>query len=230
MDTLQQHEVFEMEVLAKMNSAKLLDPLVFGGGSMLRLCHELNRYSVDLDFWFVKEISQKGFFEKIRKSLEIDYELTDAQVKHCTLLFELRSPRYPKRLKIEIRREQQESDYQEKIAFSRFSTRQVVLKSHTLDQTMKNKIDAFLNRAEIRDCFDIEFLLRRGVALPFKDPGPNPAFQEKLDHLTERDFKVKLGSILESDLREYYVRDKFSYLKEKLASIVLKPQLGRIFL
>ena len=222
MDTLQQHEVFEMEVLDKMNSAKLLDPLVFGGGSMLRLCHELNRYSVDLDFWFVKEISQKGFFEKIRKSLEIDYELTDAQVKHCTLLFELRAPRYPKRLKIEIRREQQESDYQEKIAFPRFSTRQVVLKSHTLDQTMKNKIDAFLNRAEIRDCFDIEFLLRRGVALSFKDPWPNPAFQEKLDHLTERDFKVKLGSILESDLREYYVRNKFSYLKEKLASMALK--------
>jgi hypothetical protein len=223
MDTLQQHEVFEMEVLDKMNSAKLLDPLVFGGGSMLRLCHELNRYSVDLDFWFVKKISQKGFFEKIRKSLEIDYELTDAQVKHYTILFELRSPRYPKRLKIEIRREQQESDYQEKIAFSRFSTRQVVLKAHTLDQSMKNKIDAFLNRAEIRDCFDIEFLLRRGVALPFKDPGPNLAFQKKLDHLTERDFKVKLGSILESDLRKYYVRDKFSYLKEKLASIALKP-------
>jgi len=144
-------------------------------------------------------------------------------VKHYTILFELRSPRYPKRLKIEIRREQQESDYQEKIAFSRFSTRQVVLKAHTLDQSMKNKIDAFLNRAEIRDCFDIEFLLRRGVALPFKDPGPNLAFQKKLDHLTERDFKVKLGSILESDLRKYYVRDKFSYLKEKLASIALKP-------
>ena len=223
MDTLQQHEVFEMEVLAKMNSAKLLDPLVFGGGSMLRLCHELNRYSVDLDFWFVKEISQKGFFEKIRKSLEIDYELTDAQVKHYTILFELRSPRYPKRLKIEIRREQQESDYQEKIAFSRFSTRQVVLKAHTLEQTMKNKIEAFLDRAEIRDCFDIEFLLRRGVELHFKDHGPFMAFQKKLDHLTERDFKVKLGSILESDLRKYYVRDKFSYLKEKLAQMVLKP-------
>jgi hypothetical protein len=87
---------------------------------------------------------------------------------------------------------------------------------------MKNKIDAFLNRAEIRDCFDIEFLLRRGVELHFKDHGPFMAFQKKLDHLTERDFKVKLGSILESDLREYYVRNKFSYLKEKLASMALK--------
>ena len=31
---------------------------------------------------------------------------------------------------------------------------------------MKNKIEAFLDREEIRDCFDIEFLLRRGVDLP----------------------------------------------------------------
>jgi len=222
MDTLQQHEVFEMEVLAKMNSAKLLDPLVFGGGSMLRLCHELNRHSVDLDFWFAKKIAPDRFFEKIRKALEINFEITDAQMKHYTLLLELRSPKYPKRLKIEIRREQQESDYQEKIAFSRFSVRQVVLKAHTLEQTMENKIDAFLNRGEIRDCFDIEFLLRRGVELHFKDHGPFMAFQKKLDHLTERDFKVKLGSILESDLREYYVRNKFSYLKEKLASMALK--------
>jgi hypothetical protein len=25
--------------------------------SVLRLCHELNRYSVDLDFWFIKTVS-----------------------------------------------------------------------------------------------------------------------------------------------------------------------------
>jgi hypothetical protein len=223
MDTLQQHEVFEMEVLDKMNSAKLLDPLVFGGGSMLRLCHELNRYSVDLDFWFAKKIAQDRFFERIRRALEIDFEITDAQVKHYTLLLELRSPIYPKRLKIEIRRELKASDYQETIAFSRFSTSQVILKAHTLDQTMENKMDAFLSRGEIRDCFDIEFLLRRGVELHFKGQASFLAFQNKLDHLTERDFKVKLGSILERDLREYYVRDKFSYLKGKLAQLVLKP-------
>ena len=43
-----------------MKSTKLLDPLVFGGGTMLRLCHDLNRYSVDLDFWFLKKISQEA--------------------------------------------------------------------------------------------------------------------------------------------------------------------------
>ena len=44
MDIFRQHEVFEIEVLDKMNSAKLLETLVFGGGTMLRLCHELQRY------------------------------------------------------------------------------------------------------------------------------------------------------------------------------------------
>ncbi len=50
MDTLKRHEVFEIEVLERLKSAKMLEPLVFGGGTMLRLCHEINRYSVDPDF------------------------------------------------------------------------------------------------------------------------------------------------------------------------------------
>jgi len=220
MDILRQHEVFEIEVLEKMNSAKMLDTLVFGGGSMLRLCHELNRYSVDLDFWFVKKISQNDFFDKCRKTFEKDYEITDAQMTHYTILFELRSARYPKRLKIEIRREWKECDFQQIIAFSRFSTKQVILKAHTLDQTMNNKIKAFLDRGEIRDCFDIEFMLRRGVEIPLKDKGQSIAFQKKLARLKDRDFKVKLGSILESDIRGYYVTNRFRFLQEKLVSIV----------
>lgn len=221
MDILRQHEVFEIEVLEKMNSAKMLEPLVFGGGTMLRLCHELNRYSVDLDFWFVKKTSKDAFFDTGRKTFEKDYEITDAQMKRYTILFELRSARYPKRLKIEIRREWKEVDYQQTIAFSRFNTKQVLLKTHTLDQTMKNKIEAFLDRGEIRDCFDIEFMLRRGVEIPFRDKGQYIAFQKKLNRLKDIDFKVKLGSILEDDFRKYYVTQKFRFLQEKLASILL---------
>ena len=137
MDILRQHEVFEIEVLDKMNSAKVLGPLVFGGGTMLRLCHELNRYSVDLDFWLIQSISEKSFFNRVLKVFDKDYEITDAEMKQYTLLYELRSGLYPRRLKIEIRGEQKDCDYQDKIAFSRFSTRQVILKAHTLDQTIK---------------------------------------------------------------------------------------------
>jgi hypothetical protein len=221
MDIFRQHEIFEIEVLEKMNSIKVLEPLVFGGGSMLRLCHELNRYSVDLDFWMIKKISQKDYFERINKAFDKEYEITDSQMKHYTILFELRSAVYPKRLKIEIRREIRDCDFQEKIAFSKFSTKQVVLKAHTLEQTMKNKISAFLERGEIRDSFDIEFLLRRGVELPDFNKKHLNQFQKKLKGFKEIDFKVKLGSILENDIREYYFRNRFSYLEEKLAGIIL---------
>ena len=221
MDTFKQHEVFEIEVLDRMNSAKMLDPLVFGGGSMLRLCHELNRYSVDLDFWFVKKVSQNDFFDKGLKTFEKYYEITDAQIKHYTILFELRSAQYPKRLKIEIRRELKDWDYQQDIAFSKFSTKQVVLKTHTLDQTINNKIEAFLDRGEIRDCFDIEFMVRRGVEIPLKEEKESIAFRKKITNLKKIDFMVKLGSILEDDTREYYVTHRFRFLEDILTSMAL---------
>jgi hypothetical protein len=219
MDILKQHEIFEIEVIDILNSGKLLEPLVFGGGTMLRLCHELNRYSMDLDFWLIKPISQPDYFDKIQKACKKNYEITDAQIKQHTILVEIRSASYPRRLKIEIRREFKDWDYENAIAFSRFSARQVILKTFTLGQMMKNKIATFLDRREIRDCFDIEFLLRRGVALSFADAGQKKKFKEKITQLKDIDFKVKLGSILDPDDRTYYINNRFSFLKNKLAGV-----------
>ena len=228
MDIFSRHEAFEIEILDKMNSARALEPLVFGGGTMLRLCHELNRYSVDLDFWFIRETSQENYFDHLRKRFEKDYEITDAKIKHYSLLFELRTAKYPKRLKVEIRRALNECDYQSKIAFSKSSTRQVLIKAHTLEQTMKNKIQAFLDRGEIRDCYDIEFLIRRGVALPVGSEWGITKFRKKIARFKDMDFKVKLGSILEKDIREYYVENRFSFLEEKLLTVSDKKPLPGI--
>lgn len=222
MDTLRQHEIFEIEVLDRLKSLKMLDNLVFGGGTMLRLCHGLNRHSVDLDFWFIKETQQDVYFNAVQNAMEKIYEITDAQIKYYTLLFELRAPTYPKHLKIEIRREIKKCDYQEIIAFSSFSTRQVALKAHTLEQTMHNKIAAFLDRGEIRDCFDMEFLLRRGVEFPPLKGTQLKLIQKKIRLFKENDFKVKLGSIVDADAREYYNSNRFSYLDERLTAISTK--------
>jgi hypothetical protein len=222
MDTFRRHEIFQIEALDKMNSAKLLEPVVFGGGTMLRLCHELNRYSVDLDFWFIKRTAQQEYFDILQEAFKKHYEITDAEIKHFTLLLELRSADYPKRLKIEIRREMKEFDYQSKIAFSRYSTRQVFVKAHTLEQTMKNKIQAFLDRGEIRDCYDIEFLIRRGVDLPVGSAREVANLRKKIAGFKDIDFRVKLGSILEKDFRSYYNENKFSFLEEKLMAMIPK--------
>ena len=215
MDILKRHEIFEMEVLEKLKNGNFLRPLVFTGGTMLRLCYELNRYSADLDFWFIKKIDQKDYFKKLKDYLAGYYEITDAWIKFNSLLFEIRSPNYPKRLKIEIRKEFKECDFQERIAFSKSGTSQVILRSATLEQAMKNKIKAALDRKDIRDFFDIEFLLRQGIELAC---GKKDLLVLKIiaSGFKRKDYKVALGSLLDTEMRKYYVENKFDYLLSKV--------------
>jgi len=211
MDILKTHEIFEIEVLEKLKNARFLEPLVFGGGTMLRLCHELDRYSADLDFWFIRKVDPETYFRSLRTFLGEGYEVTDSKVKYHTILCEIRSNNYPKRLKIEIRRMVKECDFQERIAFSQNSAKQVILKVHTLEQTMKNKVEAAVDREEIRDCFDIEFLLRQGVPL-IGTTSKLGTLKTVIGKFRENDYKVTLGSTLESDTRKYYIANNFSLL------------------
>lgn len=211
MDTLKRHETFEIEVLEKLKNAGFLRPLIFTGDTMLRLCYELNRYSTDLDFWLTKKINQEVYFRKLRDYLAAEYEITDAQMKFNTMLLELHSNNFPKRLKIEIRRELKACDFQERIAFSKYSTMQVILKAATLEQAMKNKVKAALARKDIRDFFDIEFLLRQGAVLAC-DRKDSLLLKRIIAGFKDRDYKVTLGSLLDSEMRNYYTKNKFEYL------------------
>ena len=87
---------------------------------------------------------------------------------------------------------------------------------------MKNKIKAFLDRGEIRDCFDIEFLIRRGINLPIGSDREITELKKKIARFKDLDFRVKLGSILEKDIRDYYVENRFSFLEGKLATMISK--------
>ncbi|MCX5695250.1 MAG: nucleotidyl transferase AbiEii/AbiGii toxin family protein [Candidatus Omnitrophica bacterium] len=218
MDILRKHEIFEIEVLEKLKNGDFLRPLIFIGGTMLRLCYELSRYSTDLDFWFVKKTDQKGYFNKLKSYLSGFYEVTDAQLKFNSLLLELRSKNYPKRLKIEIRKELRECDIQERIAFSKYSTNQVVLRVIVLEEAMKYKIMAALDRKDIRDFFDLEFLLRQGVELKAKSSDLE-ALRDIAEGFKDKDYKVVLGSLLEADLRNYYVKNKFEFLIAKIDNL-----------
>ena len=87
MQDLAKQEQFELEVLDSWNSKRLLNNIIFGGGTMLRLCYGLNRFSVDLGFWIVKEIDTGKLFEDIKKHLAHYYQVTDSAQKFYTLLF-----------------------------------------------------------------------------------------------------------------------------------------------
>lgn len=211
MNDLMQQEIFEIEVLAWLKNKGFLRNMIFGGGTMLRLCYDLKRYSVDLDFWTYRVDKIDQFFINLKDSLEIDYNLADTQNKYYTLLFEIKKTPYPRKLKIEIRKENKESDFQETIAYCLYSNQQVLLKSFTLEQMMKNKIRALLDRKEIRDVFDIEFLTRKSVNIS-ANYEELKKIREIIKGFKKRDYYVTLGSLLADDIREYYKKDKFIYL------------------
>jgi len=222
MQALQNLEKLEIEILDLFNSIRVLDSLYFGGGTMLRLCHNLNRYSTDLDFWLDKKGDSKSIYVAIKKSFSDNYKLTDSANKKFTLLFELKSPSVNRSLKIEIRKEQQNFEWERKIAFSRFAGKQVMVKGLTLNQMMKNKFEALLSRKIIRDAFDIQFMLMRGIEIP-KDKGKLQQALQVINNFKERDYKVTLGSILDEKDRKFYLENRFNFLKEELVKQINFP-------
>jgi hypothetical protein len=212
---LQDLEKFEMETLRVLNRIRMLDRLYFGGGTMLRLCHNLNRYSTDLDFWLKSTEDPGLYFERIRQAFSDIFTVKDAEDKKNTLLFEIHSSESVRNLVVEIRKDQSEFSWERRIAFSSFSKIQVVVRALTLQQMMQNKINAFLNRKLIRDCFDIEFLLFRAVSLNVKKEKMEEML-EIMDRFTDRDFKVSLGSLLEAKDRSFCIENRFQFLREEL--------------
>jgi len=212
MQDLIKQEQFEIEVLDRLNSGRLLKDLIFGGGTMLRLCYGLNRFSVDLDFWRTKTGDARKLFKSIEEHLGTFYAIRDAAMKFHTLLFELKSKDYPRCLKIEIRKETKKVRTEQAIAYSRYVPAQVLLRALTLEEMMKSKIEALGNRRAIRDAFDVEFLLKRGVPLK----AGRPALEKVLvvlESFRRKDYTVTLGSLLEPGERKYYASQNFKILK-----------------
>ena len=215
MQALQNLEKLEIEILDLFNSIRVLDSLYCGGGTMLRLCHNLNRYSTDLDFWLDQKTDSKSIYKIIKKNLSYNYKFTDSVSKIFTIFFEFKSPSVNRHLKIEIRKEQQDFEWERKIAFSRFASKQVMVKGLTLNQMMKNKFEALLSRKIIRDAFDIQFMLMRGIEIS-KDKNKLQQALQIINNFKERDYKVTLGSILDETDRKFYLENRFSLLKEEL--------------
>ncbi|MGB9628929.1 MAG: nucleotidyl transferase AbiEii/AbiGii toxin family protein [Thermodesulfobacteriota bacterium] len=215
MQNLLKQERFEIEVLDRLKSGRFLEGLIFTGGTMLRLCYGLNRFSIDLDFWLNKEIEIGKYFKKLRDFLSKKYIIKDAENRFYTMIFEIRSKDYPRSLKIEIRKKQGKFKTDMTIAYSKYSNLQVLVRSLSLDELMRTKIEAFLSRKEVRDVFDIEFLLKRGIEIK-ASPDEIREILNIIESLNKRDFSVKLGSILEAEERKYYIKENFKILIMRL--------------
>ncbi|HPL96026.1 MAG TPA: nucleotidyl transferase AbiEii/AbiGii toxin family protein [Smithellaceae bacterium] len=218
------HEQFELEILRRMQSGRLLDALVFTGGTMLRLCHGLERYSVDLDFRAPKNgMDWTRYARSLKEHLSRDYRVVDAANKRYSIVVELKSPAYPRSLKIEIRKDVSAVKTEMNIAYSPASTIQVIVKTVALDEMMKMKIEAFLNRKEIRDAYDLEFLIKRGIKFG-ADAKTAGRLLTGVEELGKKDFSVKLGALLPADLRKYYRQNGFKILRTELTGILNNSQ------
>lgn len=220
---LSKHERLEIEILNGLNSRRVSDHLIFCGGTMLRLCHELNRYSVDLDFWFIDISKEKEIYKEINKYLEENYKLKTAANKYSSLIFEFASRDYIRNLKIEVRKAQRNIKYEEKIAFSRYSNIQVLVKAATLEEMMRAKVETFLNRVRIRDIFDIEFLLRRGIKIE-ASKAQLKEMEKLIRRFRAKDYKITLGSLLEFKDRQYYKTANFRYLLDHIKAALAIDQ------
>lgn len=212
MQDLIEQEKFELEVLDTLNSKKLLSHLVFIGGTMLRLCYGLTRFSVDLDFWVAKDADAKKLYKSLEDCLSQKYTVKDSANKFYTLLFEVKSKMYPRSLKIEIRKEAEKVKTEQAIAYSKYSNTQVYVKTASLKEMMNMKMKAFLSRKEIRDIFDIEFLIKKGVALDLPDDVLKSVLNG-INSFAKKDYRVKLGQLLEPNERRYYTAENFKILK-----------------
>ena len=177
----------------------------------MRLCYGSERFSVDLDFWFTSEVDYPSHFQKCRDLLQAGYRLRDAANKHYTILFEVSSPDYPRGLKIEMRKGRPIPASDEAIAFSRYSDTQVLVRVPGLEETLKEIMKALIERKEIRDAFDLEFLVRRGVEITSARKDIEKALLV-IKSFKERDYQVKLGSLLKAESRRFYRKNGFQYL------------------
>lgn len=215
MDVLEKHEQFEMQVLTALQSVKLLDKLVFGGGTMLRLCHGLNRYSVDLDFYLKISSYKSRIFTDLQEAVNAHYNVSDFAMKRNTILAELSHADFPRKLKLEINTVHHYDDTDQVIAWSEHADEQVLVTAISLEKMMELKINALIDRKEIRDAFDIEFLMRRGVTGKIS-ANHIRSVQSVIAGFKPADYKVKLGSIVSAEDRKYYNENGFRFLTENL--------------
>lgn len=212
-------EKFEMAVLEHLHAARILPRMVFTGGTMLRLCHQLDRYSVDLDFWLTGRRSPARLFADLRRVLGARWTIRDAANKRFTMLFELRSADAPRALKLEIRKDAGPFTTEPAIAFSVHGARQVLVTAVGLPDLMRRKAVALLDRREIRDAFDMEHMLKRGVRVD-ETPERARALLDAIGRFTKTDYTVKLGSLLEPAARKYYVASHFRILAGALQELI----------
>ena len=211
-------EYLQVLILKAIYQSKYGTSLSFMGGTCLRICHDLKRYSEDLDFALDKKIPDYSF-QKLNEIIssflkntdfDVDVRLNEdpvvqksfirvSKVMHVFGLSPLKDQKMHVKLEVDTRPVKMSNSEIETFFVTKFNEMFPILK-HTDDTLFSGKICAVLNRAYTkgRDFYDLLWYLNRKEKMNlgylnrvFQQAGIDLQFRDKDDVLRALRNKVK---------------------------------------
>lgn len=207
------HRSVLIDVLKEIYSESSLGPILgFKGGTALYLFHNLDRFSVDLDFNLLAPDEEENVFHKMLEILRKYGELKDYALKHFGALLAINYSKGNHRLKLDISNRQTNDRYELKLYLG------VPVKVMLLEDMAANKLMALTQRKTpaARDVFDVNFILKNYIHINERiiEERLSRSLKEQLEYTIdylEANFKSNLldglGELLE-DKQKPWVQNK----------------------
>jgi predicted nucleotidyltransferase component of viral defense system len=197
-----------IEVVQAIAKSQAGSHIAFKGGTALKLFYDLPRYSEDIDYDSLRNISSQELMNILKAmTAKKRWEITDDAVKYNTVLLELRfaGPERSFRVKIEI------STREKELKTTVLLLRGVPVQTLAPTLLMTEKLMTFIDRQAGRDIFDAWFILNNAYALDeeiiLKNFGDEATFySEILSVIRKLDTKKILrdtGKLLSMDHRKW---------------------------
>lgn len=159
-------EHYQMYILDVLFKSSFENELIFKGGTALRLAYGSFRFSEDVDFSLLKNMSFATFKNTVEKlpSLLPEAKIKDIYDKHHTLfariVFNVGFKPIPIGIKIEVNKNVRNFDYTLALLRSPFNNIEVTVRVYTLESILKDKLNIIKTgaRREPRDLFDAWYI------------------------------------------------------------------------
>ena len=152
------HRKIMIEILLEIfSNSKISHLLGFKGGTALYLFHNLDRFSVDLDFDLLDRDQVQFVFDELLLILSNFGEIKDQAIKHFGSLIAINYEKGLHRLKIDVSNRQTNDCYEIRHYLG------IPIRVMVLSDIAANKLIALTNRKTpaARDVYDIYFILKK---------------------------------------------------------------------
>lgn len=230
------HEIMQQVALSGLYRAQFFDKAAFYGGTCLRIFHDLQRFSEDMDFSLLrkdKAFSIENYFNSVenefkalgrkveihKKNKKGRSQVESAFLKDRTDIYNIQFQTEPSiKIKIEVDTDPPlQFQTEHKLLLLPFS---FMTRCFTLSGLFAGKMHAFLfrswrNRVKGRDWYDFEWYIRNQIAIDFNHFLERTIQSESIEReiLTKTKFKSLLMEKIENTRIELVKADVSPFLK-----------------